>query len=95
MNSFKDGTKKIPEWETYRTKIDRVTVAYATSSDAWAEVLITCADAADYFYSICLMDNLIEIDENDFDVTSAFNPKKGKPTEADDDNSAGKYLSRV
>lgn len=96
--SFKDSTQKIPEWETYRQKMDEVTVAYATSSDSWAQVLISCADVADYFYSICLMDNLIEIDDNDFDITSAFNPKKGKtttPEADDDDSSAGKYLSRV
>ncbi|MFA7162333.1 MAG: hypothetical protein WC083_07180 [Candidatus Methanomethylophilaceae archaeon] len=93
-NSIENGTQNIPEWDAYRDKIDAATVAYATSSDQWANVMIVCADVADYFYALCLMDNLIEIDETDFDITSAFIPKKSQEMDNDDSN-AGKYLSQV
>lgn len=93
-NSIEAGTKAIPQWDEYRTKIDEATVAYATSSDSWANALIVCADVADYFYSICLMDNLIEIDESDFDITAAFTPRRSQDDDHDD-SSTGRYLSRA
>lgn len=95
--SIEDGTKMIPQWDQYRAKIDEATVAYATSSDSWANALIACADVADYFYAICLMDDLIEIEEDDFDITSAFSPKTSRTPEGseDDNSSTGRYLSRT
>ncbi len=94
--SIEEGTQQLPEWETYRTKIDEATVAYATSSNAWPTVMITCADVADYFYAICLMDDLIEIEEGDFDLTTIFT-RNNTPQETNnnDDRNPGKYLKPV
>jgi hypothetical protein len=90
--SFEGGTEHLPQWETYRNKIDVATVAYATSSDAWSTVMITCADVADYFYAICLMDDLIEIEEGDFDLTTIFT-RNNTPQETNNDNrNPEKYL---
>lgn len=82
-NSIDEGTKYIPEWETYRNKIDTATVAYASSADAWATVMITCADIADYFYALCLLDDLIEIEASDFDLTTYFTPRNTPPEAGD------------
>lgn len=90
--SIDAGTRAIPEWEVYRKKIDTATYSYATSADAWPIVMITCGDIADYFYALCLMDNLIEIEESDFDLTRIFMQSNIPQELTNDDKNPGKYL---
>ncbi|MCK9544263.1 MAG: hypothetical protein M0R03_19770 [Novosphingobium sp.] len=85
-----EGKGQIEEWEEHITKIEHITAEYGENGGIWPNVLNQCGRTADYFYAIGVLNDFIEIDDSDFNLTLAnTNPKGGNNDNGSPD---AKYL---
>lgn len=85
------GKAELEDWDDYQDEIELITAEYGANGNVWPNVLNQCGRIADYFYAIGLINDFIEIDDGDFNITVA-NMSKRKEEDGDERNPDTKYL---